>query len=82
MPESWRPIFRRGLTADCTGLAVEEATRLLLMTRPTFGGNIMATIYCQHRRPQMSTVRPRVMKLPERGPVEDVYHPAVRMGRP
>ena len=56
-----------GLTADCTGLAIDEETRMLLMmTRPTFGGNIMATIVCQHHRPQMSTVRPRVFKLPEK----------------
>ena len=54
-----------GLTADCTGLAIDEETKMLLMmTRPTFGGNIMATIVCQHHRPQMSTVRPRVFKLP------------------
>ncbi len=55
-----------GLTADCTGLDIEEETGLLLMTRPTFGGNIMATIFCESRRPQMSTVRPRVMKMPAR----------------
>ncbi len=60
--------LKTGLTADCTGLAIDEQARLLLMTRPTFGGNIMATIYCEHRRPQMSTVRPMVMKLPERMP--------------
>jgi electron transfer flavoprotein alpha subunit len=53
-----------GLTADCTGLAIEEETRLLLMTRPTFGGNIMATIFCQRQRPQMSSVRPKVFKVP------------------
>ncbi len=52
-----------GLTADCTGLDIDEEKRLLLMTRPTFGGNIMATIYCEHYRPQMSTVRPKVFKL-------------------
>ena len=51
-----------GLTADCTGLAVAEDTKLLLMTRPAFGGNIMATIVCKDFRPQMSTVRPGVMK--------------------
>ncbi len=55
-----------GLTADCTGLDIEEETGLLLMTRPTFGGNIMATIFCEHRRPQMSTVRPKVMRMPRR----------------
>jgi electron transfer flavoprotein alpha subunit len=58
--------LRTGLTADCTGLAVEPETRLLLMTRPTFGGNIMATIFCEHKRPQMSTIRPRVMRPPDR----------------
>jgi electron transfer flavoprotein alpha subunit len=57
-----------GLTADCTGLDIEEETGLLLMTRPTFGGNIMATIFCEHRRPQMSTVRPKVMRLPTADP--------------
>ncbi|ABR49229.1 Electron transfer flavoprotein, alpha/beta-subunit-like protein [Alkaliphilus metalliredigens QYMF] len=50
-----------GLTADCTVLDVEEETRHLLMTRPAFGGNIMATIICPDHRPQMSTVRPGVM---------------------
>jgi len=57
-----------GLTADCTGLDIDTERRLLLMTRPTFGGSIMATILCQKERPQMSTVRPRVMKMPERDP--------------
>lgn len=52
-----------GLTSDCTGLDIDKEKRLLLMTRPTFGGNIMATIYCEHHRPQMSTVRPKVFKL-------------------
>jgi len=54
--------LRTGLTADCTGLAIDSERRLLLQTRPTFGGNIMATIICQAKRPQMSTVRPRVFK--------------------
>lgn len=53
---------RTGLTADCTSLAVEDGTRNLLMTRPAFGGNIMATILCSEHRPQMSTVRPGVMR--------------------
>jgi electron transfer flavoprotein alpha subunit/NAD-dependent dihydropyrimidine dehydrogenase PreA subunit len=57
-----------GLTADCTGLDVDPATRLLMMTRPTFGGNIMATILCRNHHPQMSTVRPKVMKTPEKDP--------------
>jgi electron transfer flavoprotein alpha subunit len=58
-----------GLTADCTGLDIDPATRLLLMmTRPTFGGNLMATILCRKHRPQMSTVRPRVMRMLEKDP--------------
>jgi electron transfer flavoprotein alpha subunit len=54
--------LKTGLTADCTGLDIDTEKRLLLQTRPTFGGNIMATIVCQYRRPQMATVRPRVFK--------------------
>ena len=55
-----------GLTADCTALAIDPETGLLQMTRPAFGGNIMATIVCEHHRPQMATVRPGVMEmLPE-----------------
>lgn len=50
-----------GLTADCTSLDIEEDSRLLLMTRPAFGGNIMATIVCKNHRPQMATIRPGVM---------------------
>lgn len=49
-----------GLTADCTSLEIGE-NRELLMTRPAFGGNLMATIICPDHRPQMSTVRPGVM---------------------
>lgn len=55
-----------GLTADCTGLDIEDGSRNLLMTRPAFGGNIMATIICPEHRPQMSTVRPGVMRKLER----------------
>jgi electron transfer flavoprotein alpha subunit len=51
-----------GLTADCTGLDIDEERGLLLQTRPAFGGNIMATIICPNHRPQMSTVRHKVMK--------------------
>lgn len=50
-----------GLTADCTGLDIDPETRNLRQTRPAFGGSLMATILCPHRRPQMSTVRPGVM---------------------
>lgn len=50
-----------GLTADCTRLEISE-DKELLMTRPAFGGNLMATIICPDHRPQMSTVRPGVMR--------------------
>jgi electron transfer flavoprotein alpha subunit len=53
---------RTGLTADCTGLDIDPATRRLLQTRPAFGGNIMACIECPDHRPQMATVRPKVFK--------------------
>ncbi len=51
-----------GLTADCTGLDIDDKNGLLLQTRPAFGGNIMATIITPNHRPQMSTVRHKVMK--------------------
>jgi len=51
-----------GLTADCTGLDIDTKEKLLLQTRPAFGGNIMATIICPNHRPQMATVRHKVMK--------------------
>ncbi len=50
-----------GLTADCTKLEIRESDGALLQTRPAFGGNIMATIECPSTRPQMATVRPKVM---------------------
>lgn len=53
-----------GLTADCTELGIDPENGDLLQTRPAFGGNIMATIRCSNHRPQMATVRPRVMKAP------------------
>ena len=53
-----------GLTADCTKLEMDEEGNLF-MTRPAFGGNLFATIICPEHRPQMSTVRPGVMKKPE-----------------
>ena len=58
--------LRTGLTADCTSLDIDTENRLLLQTRPAFGGNIMATIICQANRPQMATVRPRVFARTER----------------
>lgn len=56
-----------GLTADCTSLDIEEETNRLLMTRPAFGGNLMATIVCPDHQPAMATVRPGVMvkRLPD-----------------
>jgi electron transfer flavoprotein alpha subunit len=54
-------LLETGLTADCTELDISEEG-LLLQTRPAFGGNVMATIICPNKRPQMATVRPKVMK--------------------
>ena len=56
--------LKTGLTADCTELDI-DANGLLLQTRPAFGGNIMARIICEYRRPQMATVRYKVMKEAE-----------------
>lgn len=56
---------RAGLTADCTGLDIDDEKGLLLQTRPAFGGNIMATIVCPNHRPQMATVRHKVMTAME-----------------
>ena len=64
--------LRTGLTADCTQLQMGEAKgspkKLLLATRPAFGGNVIATIICKDRRPQMASVRPRVFPMPEPDP--------------
>ena len=68
-----------GLTADCTQLDIgdfpivavpgkEQKHNQLLMTRPAFGGNTIATIACPEFRPQMATVRPGVMQKAERVP--------------
>ncbi|MEW5803860.1 MAG: FAD-binding protein, partial [bacterium] len=54
--------LKAGLTADCTALDIEPEQRLLLQTRPAFGGNIMATIVSPFHKPQMATVRHKVMK--------------------
>ncbi len=56
-------VLKTGLTADCTGLHIDDQ-RNLMQTRPAFGGNIMATIMCDKFRPQMATVRPHVMAMP------------------
>ncbi len=73
-------VVKTGLTADCTGLGI-DGTRNLMQTRPAFGGNIMATIMCDKYRPQMATVRPHVMQMPEFRPgrkgdvIREVYAP-------
>ena len=68
---------RTGLTADCTKLDVaDDGTKNLQMTRPAFGGNIMATIVCPDYRPQMATVRPGVMQKIK--PVENASVPVDR----
>ncbi|NNG01360.1 MAG: electron transfer flavoprotein subunit alpha [Desulfobacteraceae bacterium] len=54
-----------GLTADCTELTIDPGEKILLQTRPAFGGNVMATIANRYSRPQMATVRPGVMKAEE-----------------
>lgn len=54
--------LRVGLTADCTGLDIDDKEKILLQTRPAFGGNIMATIISPDYRPQMATVRHKVMQ--------------------
>lgn len=61
-----------GLTADCTQLAMGEVKgsthKLLLATRPAFGGNVIATIVCRNHTPQMATVRPRVFTTSDPDP--------------
>lgn len=57
-----------GLVADCTKLDIQPETNYLMMTRPAFGGNIMATILCPEHRPQIATVRPGVMQKMDKIP--------------
>ena len=64
-------LVQTGLTADCTELSIDSDTGLLLQTRPAFGGNILATITCEERRPQMATVRPGVLRRPEPDPARE-----------
>ncbi|MCM8818901.1 MAG: FAD-binding protein [Candidatus Omnitrophica bacterium] len=54
-----------GLTADCTDVDIDEKTGLLIQTRPTFGGNLMAKIICEKHRPQMATIRPKIFDIAE-----------------
>ena len=64
--------LKTGLTADCTAIAIDEETGNVAWTRPTFGGNLMATIMCPDHRPQLGTVRPGVFKKSEPGEVKDI----------
>ncbi|HWR59040.1 MAG TPA: FAD-binding protein [Thermodesulfovibrionales bacterium] len=68
--------LRTGLTADCTSLEIDEESGNLVQVRPAFGGNIMAAILCPNNRPQMATVRPRVMKrgIYDEGRKGDIVH--------
>ncbi len=68
--------LKTGLTADCTALDIDKETGNLLQVRPAFGGNIMATILCPNYRPQIATVRPRVMKRIDADPdrTGDIIH--------
>lgn len=59
-------LLETGLTADVTELSIDKESQNLLMTRPAYGGNIMATIVCPNHRPQMATVRPRIFPLPKK----------------
>jgi len=70
-----------GLTADCTGLEIDPERKILLQTRPAFGGNLMATIICPNHRPQMSTVRPKVMKAlePDKSRQGEIIKPDVKV---
>lgn len=58
--------LQTGLTADCTELNIDPDNRGLAATRPTFGGSLLCTIITKNYRPQMATIRPRVMAMPER----------------
>lgn len=73
--------LQAGLTADCTGLGIDVERRLLIQTRPAFGGNIMATILTEYARPQMATVRPKVMRPipPREGVIPEVIEIEVHL---
>lgn len=65
-------ILKTGLTADCTALDIDPEKKILLQTRPTFGGNILATIITRNSRPQMATVRPHVMEKKKINKVDEI----------
>lgn len=70
-----------GLTADTTMLDIDLENRLFEASRPAFGGNIMATILCKKHRPQMATVRPKVMKAlePDAGRIGKVIEETIEL---
>ncbi len=72
-----------GLTADCTKLEIDPEDGKLLQTRPAFGGNLMATIICPNHRPQMATVRHKVMKElePDESRIGEIIRPDVNIPR-
>ena len=76
--------LRTGLTADCTELEIDTDRKLLLQTRPAFGGNILATIECPDSKPQMATVRPHVFRMkkvsspPRTVRTRKVYRPVLK----
>jgi electron transfer flavoprotein alpha subunit len=73
-----------GLAMDCLALSVDPATKLLVSTRPVFGGNAQANVVSKSARPQMATIRPKVVPPAERNdsrqgkviPVEDKLDPS------
>ncbi len=70
--------LKTGLTADCTELKIDMENRTLAASRPTFGGSLLCTILTLNYRPQMATVRPRVMAMPDREPTRSgsiIDHP-------
>jgi electron transfer flavoprotein alpha subunit len=70
--------LKTGLTADCTELNIDMENRSMAASRPTFGGSLLCTILTLNYRPQMATVRPRVMAMPERDPLRHgsiIEHP-------
>ena len=72
-----------GLTADCTKLEIDNEERILLQTRPAFGGNIMATIITPKHRPQMATVRPGVMRklAPDKARIGEIDRVRVNLSK-
>ena len=69
-------VLHTGLTADCTALDIDSENGNLLQTRPAFGGNIMATIITPNHRPQVATVRHKVMKkaVPDQSRIGDIIN--------